>query len=80
MAIAGSSINCVKVRLEDGKPIFGGSQRAAKELVVEDVVEAATRIRAGETVYLELFGYNRMMLEFVIDNNLYPHPATQAAA
>lgn len=72
MAIAGGTLPCVRVELVNGKVKVGVSQRAMNEVITSDPVKAAEILRAGGWTYLELAGHNRMLLEFIINNNLVP--------
>lgn len=55
MAIAGSTVPCVRVSVSPlGEPIIGASRRALKEVVCANAVDAYAAIVQGQIVYLEM--------------------------
>lgn len=62
----------LEVWLSDGELKQGYSTHANGAIVDENILSVAHRIRAGEKVFMHRFGLNYVLLQFVIENNLYP--------
>ena len=73
MAVGGSGLPAITVCIKDGALVEGSAnQLVYAEAVEEDVVNAAVRIRNGETVNMLKQGFNVMHLRFIIENDLHP--------
>jgi hypothetical protein len=58
MAISGGAMSSIQLNWRDGKLVEGAVMSRQGNVVCDNLKEAETRLRAGETVFLKLYGHN----------------------
>lgn len=69
IALAGGAVPCFWLWLQDGKLIIAYFGFANGHIVIDDVAEACSKLKAGEKIFFHRYGHNLKQLREMISND-----------